>query len=124
MPVDKTIVTVAEENGLADIEFSATDSLYNNIWLSIKIPRGSFLNDPSFGSRLHTLKGKVTNKSIEIAKMYSLECIEWLKITGRALNIEVDTSINTEINTRIDIDVTITRADNEQVTYSMWYDVI
>jgi len=125
VPVDKTIVTVPASNNLPDIEFGLSDSLYNNIWISIHMRRGSMINEPGFGSRLHELKNaKPTAGTVNKAKLWVADCLEWLKTIGRVKKILANVEINSEIETRLNIYLTLIRSDNEPVTYNLWYDLV
>lgn len=125
MPVDKTIVTVPESNDLPDIEFSLSDSLYNNIWISIHTRRGSRINDPEFGSRLHELKNaKLTAGTVNKAKLWVADCLKWIKTIGRVSKILANVEIDSEIETRLNIYLTLIKSDEKPVTYNLWYDLV
>jgi phage gp46-like protein len=126
MAVDKSIVSVSECGGMADVEFSYADSLYNNIWLSIMTPRGARFNDKKFGSRMYLLKQKFkrNERALNFAKMYSEESLKWIIDIGRILSATVTPSYDAAVLNRINLNIDVIRSNLQPVTYTMWYDVV
>ena len=103
--------------------FSKTDSLANNIWLSLHIAKGSFFAQPAFGSQLHEIK-KITDANLLLARSYCLDALSWLRRIGRIKNTEATVSRDSEVPNRIKIHVVVTKNDGNVADYSIFYSVV
>lgn len=113
-----------EVKGLeADMAFEKSDSLANNIYLSLQVKKGSFFLNTSFGSRLHEIR-KVTAPNIALAEAYCGEALRWLLWTGRVKSIEVTAERDTDNAHRINILVTALRHDGTSAAYQVFYSVV
>jgi len=123
MLVDKKIVI---ENGFADREFLFGDALYNNIWYSLQIKKGSMFYNREFGSELHLLRSsqKMTSNTYELAKEYIKKALQWILDAGRLKSFESEVEQNSVVKSRLDITITALRSDNKQVTYNLWYNLV
>lgn len=82
-------------------QYALTDSLRNNIYLSLSIRKGSWAFAPGFGSKLHLLeREKALNRTTIKATEYCKEALQWIIDKGRAEKIEVIAVLDKE-NTRI-----------------------
>ncbi len=96
----------------------ATDrNLSNNIFLSLAVRRGSFFQNPSFGSRLYLLlRKKNSAQTAALAKEYVREALQWIDIT-----VERDTTVNLS---RLKLLIQATKADGETVTFTTFTEVV
>jgi phage gp46-like protein len=101
----------------------SSDSLYNNIYLSIMVPRGRFFFNPDFGSRLSTIK-TITPDNMALAIDYCKECLQWLIDIGRVRSLDVQVQRDDNNVSRLNFVITVTAADNRNVTYTLFYKVI
>jgi phage gp46-like protein len=99
------------------------DSLYNNIYLSIMVPKGRFFFNPDFGSRLGTIK-TITPDNILLAIDYCKEALQWLVSIGRIKNMEIQALRDDNNPSQLNFAIAVTASDNRAVTYSLFYRVI
>lgn len=114
------------ESGLAEMSFEkATDgNILNNIYLSLMVKKGSFFQNPDFGSRLHILK-KNTDRNEALAVEYCKEALQWLIDTGRASKIDIYTERDRTQNlNRLKLLVEATKADGDVVTFWTFLEVV
>ncbi|MDA8139534.1 MAG: phage GP46 family protein [Desulfobacteraceae bacterium] len=74
--------------GTADITWGPVESIANNIWLSLNIPKGSFVFASDFGHRFYLVK-KNTAQAPALLESLAREALQWLLDLGRAASIEV-----------------------------------
>lgn len=110
----------------ADMTWDKADTIINNIYLSLVVPRGSFFQNPEFGSRLHLLqRAKNTGRTERLAREYCLEALQWLQDIGRAKKIEVFTKRDrTENINRLKLLIQVTQANEQQVTFETFLEVV
>lgn len=110
----------------ADMTFEKADSILNNIYLSLMIPRGGFFQNPDFGSRLHLLlRAKNTANTETLAKAYCEEALQWLINTGKAGKIEVFTERDMAENiNRLKLLVRVTQTDGQQIEFETFLEVV
>lgn len=103
----------------------ATDgNILNNIYLSLMVKKGSFFQNPDFGSRLHILK-KNTDRNEALAVEYCKEALQWLIDTGRASKIDIYTERDRTQNlNRLKLLVEATKADGDVVTFWTFLEVV
>lgn len=106
----------------AEFAFDKSDSLMSNIFLSMRIARGTFFIDPTFGSRLHEIK-KITESNLRLAESYCREALQWLLTTKRLSFIQVTAWRDEEAIDRIKFYVEIKRADDSAMKYEIFYPV-
>lgn len=106
--------------------FDPTTTIMNNVYLSLMVEKGSFFQDPEFGSRLHLLKrAKNTEKTAALARAYCKEALEWLIRTGRATKIEVFSQIDkTQDPGRLKLLVQVTEASGQKISYELFQEVV
>jgi phage gp46-like protein len=90
------------------------------------VKRGSWFQNPEFGSRLHLLqRAKNTEKTAALAEEYCKEALEWLIDTGRATRIDVHTQRDrTQDLHRLKFIVEVTQADGRQVSFGTFVEVV
>lgn len=110
----------------ADMTFEKAETIMNNVYLSLMIQRGSFFQNPDFGSRLHLLqRGKNTANTELLAKEYCKEALQWLIEAGKADKIEVFTERDVNQDPyRLKLLVSVTQADGRQVTFETFLEVV
>lgn len=106
--------------GLPQMDFPAQDSMWNNIYLSLTIQKGSFFAAPEFGSDLHLLK-KNTARTEKLLQGYVKVALKWLLDTGRAKSIDI---ITQRLQTRINYEVTIIKANGVPVSFQNFVEVV
>lgn len=83
-------ITINNQTGLGEMTFDQATTLMNNVYLSLKVDRGSFFADTSFGSRLYLLRrAKNTETTMRMAIDYCKEALQWLLDTKKATAVEV-----------------------------------
>ncbi len=83
-------IAINNQTGQAEMTYDKTTTLMNNIYFSLKIKRGAWFVDPSFGSRLHLLqRAKNTDQTAQLAIGYCKEALQWLIDSGRATTVNV-----------------------------------
>lgn len=83
-------ITIDNQSGLGQMTFDKATTIMNNIYLSLKVARGSFFADTSFGSRLHLLqRAKNTDTTRQLAMDYCREALQWMIDAGKAAAVEV-----------------------------------
>lgn len=71
-----------------------------------------------YGSRLWLLdRSKLTNRTVELAKRYAEEALEWLVDDGVADSVSVSVTA-LPIGSRLEIDVTVTRPNGVEEKYA------
>jgi phage gp46-like protein len=105
------------------MSYEKSDSLKNNIFLSIRIARGTFFVKPDFGSRLHQIK-KITPQNIELAAAYCKEALKWLITAGRLASVDVQAWRDEEIPTRIKFYIAAKRPDGSTLEYELFHSVV
>lgn len=76
------------DTGPAIVSFNCTDSLANNLLLSLIVKKGSFFLDPEFGSRLHEISTTSEN-DLQLSIKYAEEATVWLVRTKKVNLIKV-----------------------------------
>jgi phage gp46-like protein len=123
MPVDFAIQIKGAE---AQMTFDQTTSLGNNVYLSLMVKRGSFFQDPNFGSRLYLLqRAKNTARNEGLAIAYAREALAWLVSSGRATKINVTALINPAWSIwGMKFDVQVFQASGQSVTFTIYTPVV
>lgn len=113
-------------NGAADLVREAGDSFLNNIYLSLMIDKGSYFQDPGFGSRLYLLaRAKSTAATADLARDYCREALQWMIDTGRAKGFEIETEIDRLTSTaRLKLRILAHKADGQTVEFSIFKEIV
>jgi phage gp46-like protein len=116
------------DSEIADMTYdeATNGNLYNNMYLSLMIPRGSFFQNPDIGSRLHLLKREKNTPRVEaLAVEYCKEALAWMIDAGRVVSFEYETERDTTQNPgRMKIVITATKADGDVVTFTKYVEVV
>jgi phage gp46-like protein len=114
------------EDAIGKMTFEKADNILNNVFLSLMVEKGSFFQNPDFGSRLHLLKrAKNTEKTAALAEEYCKEALQWLIDTGRAKKIDVYSERERlqDLN-RLKLLVEVTQSDGRQVRFETFVEVV
>jgi phage gp46-like protein len=109
---------------LGAMTFDKATDLYNNVYLSLMISRGSWFANPAFGSRFHLLKKNVP-RAAALAEEYAREALQWLLDTGRARKIEVNAERDPgqDLN-RLKLEVRVTAKDGRPLVFERFIEVV
>lgn len=113
---------ISMKDGLAQMSFDKSKTIFNNIFLSLMVRRGAFFYDPDFGSRLHLLlRAKNTEQTAALAEEYCTEALRWIIETGRATKIDITAErVGTD---RLHLLVEVTQADGRKITFNTFIEV-
>lgn len=120
-------ITIDNQTGLGQMTFDKATTIMNNIYLSLKVMRGSFFYDTTFGSRLYLLdREKNTERKKQLAIDYAREALQWMIASGKAQAVDVygerDRTHNLD---RLKLLVEVTPANSDvPVAFSIFVDVI
>ena len=107
----------------ADQSWEKAATIMNNVYLSLMVKRGSFFQNPDFGSRLHLLtRAKNTDATARLAKEYCIEALKWLKDTGRATDIKIETEKADQH--RLNLRVQVTQANGRDVSFETFLTIV
>jgi len=123
--MDFTILT-DDDATVGKMTFDAAGDIMNNVYLSLVVKRGSWFQNPDFGSRLHLLqRAKNTEKTAALAEEYCREALQWLIDTGRATHIDVRTERDRSQDLhRLKLLVEVTQADGRTVSFDRFVEVV
>ena len=120
-------ITIDNQTGLGSMTFVKAENIMNNIYLSLKVKRGSFFYDPTFGSRLYLLdREKNTEIKKQLAIDYAREALQWLIASGKAQTVDVYAERDRQRNLdrmKLLVEVTPVNAD-QPVAFALFVDVI
>ncbi|MCX5785660.1 MAG: phage GP46 family protein [Elusimicrobia bacterium] len=109
------------QDGRGTLTLETTDTLLNNIFMSLSIPRGSWWFNPEFGSRLHELnREKDVARVAMLAVTYAKEALQWLVDANKASAVDAATS---HVKGGLVLTVTVTTAAGEPVTFEKFIPV-
>ncbi|NLT24774.1 MAG: hypothetical protein GXX82_17150 [Syntrophorhabdus sp.] len=117
---------LTDDDAIGQMTFDPAEDIMNNVYLSLVVKRGSWFQNPEFGSRLHLLqRAKNTEKTAALAEEYCKEALRWLIDTGRATNVVVYTERDrTQDLHRLKLLVEVTQADGRQVSFGTFVEVV
>lgn len=129
--------SLTTQNGHIGFSYDETDSIINDVILSLTIkavsfektsagkhvyPGDWFLN-PEFGHNCYEIKN-TTDNDINMVIQYSKKALRWLLDSGRAKTINVTAKLNSDNKNRVDVAVDAVQSNGLIVTYSTFYEVI
>jgi phage gp46-like protein len=111
---------------VGQMTFDPAGDIMNNVYLSLVVKRGSWFQNPDFGSRLHLLqRAKNTEKTAALAEEYCREALAWLIDCGRATKIDVHTERDRSQDLhRLKLLVEVTQADGRTVSFDRFVEVV
>lgn len=112
---------IAISGATGQMTYESIDDIANNVWLSLFTPRGSFFQDPNFGSRLYLLRrSKNTARKAALAKSYCLEALQWLLDSGRATALDVVIEQDSVDISRLNARIGATQANGQTITFGLF----
>lgn len=116
---------VETTDGRASMTFEKTEgnNLFNNLFLSLTIKRGSWWFDRKFGNRLHLIK-KNTPDAPVMSKEYIREATDWIIKAGKAVSIETDAERDKVIGGRLNLVAIATASDGQVVTFKTFKELV
>lgn len=111
-------------SGLPEQTFNQATDIFNNIFLSLAIKKGSWWHDPAFGLKDRG-RMKNTEQNARLVRDDCKQALQWIIDAGRAKEINVTTSRDRsqDLN-RLKILVEATQADGRTVTFETFKEVI
>ncbi len=111
---------------VGQMTFDPAGDIMNNVYLSLVVKRGSWFQNPEFGSRLHLLqRAKNTQKTAALAEEYCREALQWLLDVGRATKVDVHTERDRSQDLhRLKLLVEVTQADGRTVSFGTFVEVV
>ena len=115
---------IVMNSGQAAMTFDKATDIFNNVYLSLAVRKGSFFARPEFGSRLYLLK-KNTQRAERLAEEYAREALLWLLDTDRATAIEIAAQRDRQQDLqRMKLLIEVTQADGRQVSFEYFTEVV
>lgn len=115
--------TITPDGAGADMSFTPSPGLFNNIWISLEIPLGAWWFNPSFGLKTRK-RMKNTTATASLLQQDCKAALQWLLDNGRAASVVVTTSPDPEDITRLEMLCMVTAANGETVAYSKFIQVV
>jgi len=95
--------------------FNKSEDIMNNIFLSLKVPKGS---------RLHLLRrAKLTDRTVTLAEEYCREALQWLLDIGRATKIDIFSERDSKNIHRLNLKVEVIQADGREISFQTFVEV-
>ncbi|MDA8170328.1 MAG: phage GP46 family protein [Nitrospiraceae bacterium] len=118
-------LAITTEGGLGQMTFDQATNYINNVYLSLMVDRGSFFQNPGFGSRLYLLKrAKLTPQTAALAVDYVKEALQWMIDAGRATAVDVITQEDPQVTGRLNVQVNVTQANGWIITFNTFVGVV
>jgi phage gp46-like protein len=115
-------LAISWSSGRPVASIEAADSLAGSVYLSLHVRRGSWVDRPEFGSRLHEIT-LITTDAIPLARQYCEDALRWLVDLKRLSSIQVLVEQDAADDTRLNIAVSVTRANQTPAEYKTFYRV-
>ena len=112
------------QDGQALMTFVEAGDIFNNIYLSLAVKKGSFFHNPEFGLRQ---RGRLKNTEATAALLRHdyLEALQWLIDTGRAKSVEVFVERDRlQDLSRLKVLIEAVQADGRTVTFTTFREVV
>jgi len=117
-------INIDPDTGIGDMTFEKARDIFNNVYLSLSIERGTFFQNPKFGLR-RRFGLKNNEQTAALIRRDHQEALQWLVNTGRANKVEVFTEIDRLVNiNRLKVLVEVTQGDGQKVTFERFVEVI
>ena len=122
--MDFTIQATGND-GMGEMTFDKVTNYMNNVYLSLMVDKGSFFQNPDFGSRLYLLRrSKLTPQTAALAVDYCKEALQWMIDAGRATAVDVITQEDPQVTGRLNVQVDVTQADGQIITFNTFIGVV
>lgn len=112
------------QEGMGQMTFTPADDIFNNIYLSLTVEKGSFFHNPNFGLRQ---RGRLKNTETTAALLRHdyLEALQWLVDTGRAKSVAVwvERDRRQDLN-RLQLLCEVMQADGRTMTFETFKEVV
>jgi phage gp46-like protein len=117
--------TITPNGSGADLSYTpgTSSDLFNNVYLSLEITKGTWWFDQGFGLRRRAHR-KNTAAMAVLLQQDCRDALQWLLGNGRATSIEVSAIANPDNRTWLGIRCTVTAASGETVTYDKFTEVV
>lgn len=116
--------TIETDGMTGAMTYAPTDTVMNNIYLSLAVIRGSWWFNPDFGMR-DIRRMKNTERAARLVKAYAEEALQWLLDTGRCTRIDVFVQQNRQQNLdRMKLLVEAEQADGQTVVFTTFREVV
>lgn len=106
-----------------DMTFNPSNSILNNIIISVAIKKGTWWHDTSFGL-LNRPRLKNTAANANLIRGDYEQALQWLLDAGRAKSITVTVSRDSNDRYRLNILISAVQADGQTVTYDTFKEVV
>ena len=120
--MDFAITTPADNQ--AQMTFNEVGDIFNNIFLSLTVKKGSFFHNPDFGLRQ---RGRLKNTEATAALIRHdyKDALQWLIDTGRARSVDVSSERDRrqDLN-RLKLLIEVVQADGRTVTFTTFREVV
>lgn len=116
--------TITTSQGIGQMSYAGGDSLFNNVFLSLAVARGSLFVAPGFGLQRRP-RVKNSDATARLIKGDIQSALQWLLDTKRAIRIEVTMERETLYDkNRLKAAITVTAPDNRVINYEKFVEVV
>ena len=105
------------------LTFTKNSDIRTDIFNSINIKKGSFFQNPDFGSELHTIK-KLTDSNLLLARQYIQEATQWMINTGRAVSLDVIVERDSTDRGRMNLKITAVQPNGLIIVWEQYKRVV
>jgi phage gp46-like protein len=119
-------ITTSGTTGTMTFDKATDNNLLNNIYLSLMVRRGSWFQNPEFGSRLHLLtRAKNTARTEALAVEYCREALQWIIDLGRAASIGINAERDRTVDLhRLKVAIQAQKADGDRISFTTFIEVV
>lgn len=115
--------SITIQEGRAQMTFAPASGIFNNIYLSLAVEKGSFFHNPGFGLRRRD-RLKNTEATAALIRHDYLDALQWLVDTGRARSVDVAVERDRRQDlTRLKLLVEVVQTDGRVVTFTTFREV-
>ena len=116
--------TISTNQGRGQMAFNAGPSLFNNLYLSLEIAKGTLFIAPNFGM-LRRPRLKNNDAAARLIRSDIFSALQWLFDCDRVKSVSVDMERDTLYDKcRLKARVTVTAADGTILTYDKFVEVV
>lgn len=116
-------ITGIDTLGIGQMTFTPATDISNNVYLSLKIRRGSFFFNPEFGLR-QRVRMKNTEQNAALLREDVRDALQWLLDVGKATKIEVISELDETDLYRLNMLIAVTQADGRIVPFKHFTEVV